>query len=59
MDKGYHNGRKLPNAQATNTTIVAHPTPGTSRKRHATGLFVAKFKYNAENDSYTCPKEKL
>jgi hypothetical protein len=33
VDKGYHNGREI--AQCINnniTTIVAHPTPGTSKE---------------------------
>jgi hypothetical protein len=38
------------------TTIVAHPTPGTSKSVTQPDYLVAKFKYNAENDSYTCPK---
>jgi hypothetical protein len=32
VDKGYHNGRKLPNAYNNITTIVAHPTPGRSKE---------------------------
>jgi hypothetical protein len=39
VDKGYHNGSKLPNVNNNITTIVAHPTPGTSKKSVATGLF--------------------
>jgi hypothetical protein len=59
VDKGYHNGREI--AQCINnniTTIVAHPQEK-QRKCHATGLFVAKFKYNAENDSYNAPRRTL
>jgi transposase len=58
VDKGYHNGREI--AQCINhniTTIVAHPTPGTSKESITQpDYLVAKFKYNTLDDSYTCPQ---
>jgi hypothetical protein len=36
---------------------LKHPTPGTSKESVTQpDYLVAKFKYNAENDSYTCPQ---
>jgi hypothetical protein len=55
VDKGYHNGRKLPNAYNNITTIVAHPTPG-SKESHATGLFGSKFQYNAKKRQLYMPQ---
>ena len=58
MDKGYHNGREI--AQCINhniTTIVAHPTPGTSKESVTQpDYLVAKFIYNKDDDTYTCPQ---
>jgi hypothetical protein len=59
VDKGYHNGRKLPNAYNNITTIVAHPTPG-SKESHATGLFGSKFQYNAKKRQlYMSPRRNF
>jgi transposase len=58
VDKGYHNGREISQCKDNNiTTIVAHPTPGTS-KESATqpDYLVAKFIYNKVDDSYICPQ---
>jgi hypothetical protein len=39
------------------TTIVAHPTPGRSKESVTQpDYLVAQFKYNVENDTYTCPQ---
>ena len=58
VDKGYHNGREI--AQCINhniTTIVAHPTPGTSKESVTQpDYLVAKFIYNKDDDTYTCPQ---
>mgnify|MGYP000624275562 CR=1 FL=1 len=58
VDKGYHNGREI--AQCINhniTTIVAHPTPGTSKESVTQpDYLVAKFIYNKVDDTYTCPQ---
>jgi transposase len=58
VDKGYHNGREI--AQCINhniTTIVAHPTPGTSKESVTKPEYlVAKFTYNKADDTYTCPQ---
>jgi hypothetical protein len=60
VDKGYHNGRKLPNAkQQHHHHCSASYARNKQRKRHATGLLVAKFKYNAENDSYNAPRRNF
>jgi hypothetical protein len=41
------------------TTIEAHPALGTSKESvKQPDYLVAKFKYNAENNSYTCPQEE-
>jgi hypothetical protein len=58
VDKGYHNGREI--AQCINnniTTIVAHPTPGTSKESVTQPHYlVAKFIYNKIDDTYICPQ---
>jgi len=58
VDKGYHNGREIAQCIDHNiSTIVAHPTPGTSKDSVTQpDYLVAKFKYDAENDTYTCPQ---
>jgi hypothetical protein len=39
------------------TTIVAHPTPGTSKESVTQpDYLVAKFKYDARKRQYTCPQ---
>ena len=61
VDKGYHNGREISQCKDNNiTTIVAHPTPGIS-KESATqpDYLVAKFTYNSQDDTYTCPKDEI
>jgi transposase len=58
VDKGYHNGREITQCKLHNiTTIVAHPAPGIS-KESATqpDYLVAKFSYNSQDDTYTCPQ---
>jgi hypothetical protein len=57
VDKSYQNGREITQCISNNiTTIVAHPTPGTSKESVTQpDYLVAKFKYNAEN-SYECPQ---
>jgi transposase len=61
VDKGYHNGREI--AQCINhniTTIVAHPTPGTSKESVTQpDYLVAKFIYNKADDTYTCPQGEI
>lgn len=57
-DKGYHNGREIAQCISHNiTTIVAHPTPGTSKESGTQpDYLVAKFIYNKVDDTYTCPQ---
>jgi hypothetical protein len=56
VDKGYHNGRKLPNASNNITTIVAHPYARKQRKCHQPDYLVAKHTTQCRNDTYTCPQ---
>jgi len=58
VDKGYHNGREIALCKDNNiTTIVAHPTPGTSKESVTQpDYLVAKFSYNEADDTYTCPQ---
>jgi transposase len=58
VDKGYHNGREIAQCISHNiTTIVAHPTPGTSKESVTQpDYLVAKFIYNKVDDTYTCPQ---
>jgi hypothetical protein len=45
------------NCISNNITIEAHPALGTSKESvKQPDYLVAKFKYNAENNSYTCPQ---
>jgi hypothetical protein len=52
-DKGYHTGNEIEQCEAENiTTYVSPKAPATKD----TGLYpVTIFKYNAEEDTYTCP----
>ena len=58
VDKGYHNGREITQCKDNNiTTIVAHPEQGKSNENGTQpDYLVSKFKYNKEDDSYTCPQ---
>lgn len=58
VDKGYHNGREISQCTDNNiTTIVAHPDQGKSNENGTQpDYLVAKFVYNKENDTYTCPQ---
>lgn len=58
VDKGYHNGRELDTCKNHNiTTIVAHPEQGKSNENGTQPeYFVSKFKYNNEQNTYTCPQ---
>ena len=58
VDKGYHNGREIAYCKDHHiTTIVAHPTPGISKESVTQPEYlVAKFRYNKEDDTYTCPQ---
>jgi hypothetical protein len=58
MDKGYHNGRKLPNAQAINTTIVAHPRPGKA-ERSRNRIICNHLNTMQKTTAILAPKEKL
>ena len=60
VDKGYHNGREITQCKEHNiTTIVAHPEQGKSNENGTQpDYFVAKFKYDKEHDTYTCPQGK-
>ena len=58
VDKGYHNGCEITQCKEDNiTTIVAHPEQGKSNENGTQpDYLVAKFKYNAADDTYTCPQ---
>jgi hypothetical protein len=58
VDEGYHNGREIAQCISNNsTTVAAHLTSGTSKESLTQpDYLVAKFKYNTESDSYTCPQ---
>lgn len=58
VDKGYHNGREIAHCKKHNiTTIVAHPTPGRAKESTTQPEYlVAKFQYNKNDDTYTCPQ---
>lgn len=58
VDKGYHNGRELEKCRENNIeTICAHAEIVNSNSHGTTpDYLVNKFKYNAENDTYTCPQ---
>lgn len=58
LDKGYHNGREIEATQKAGiNTIVCPPTIVNSNEYGTTEAYmVAKFTYNLENDTYTCPQ---
>lgn len=58
VDKGYHNGREITKCKENNiTTIVAHPELVKSNENGTQpDYLVAKFNYNIQTDSYTCPQ---
>lgn len=58
VDKGYHNGRELQCCKENNIeTICAHAEVVNSNSHGTTpDYLVTKFKYNATNDTYTCPQ---
>ena len=61
VDKGYHNGREITRCKEENIiTIVAHPDQGKSNENGTQpDYFVSKFIYNKEEDTYTCPENKI
>jgi transposase len=61
VDKGYHNGREITQCKDHNiTTIVAHQEQGKSNENGTQPEYlVAKFKYNKEYDTYTCPQDEI
>lgn len=61
VDKGYHNGRELTQCKTENiTTIVAYPEQGKSNENGTQPAYlVSRFKYNKENDTYTCPQGEI
>ncbi|PKB15281.1 IS1182 family transposase [Flavobacterium sp. 5] len=58
VDKGYHNGREITQCKNEKiNTIVAHPEQGRSNENGTLpDYLVSKFKYNKDDDSYTCPQ---
>ena len=58
VDKGYHNGKQIEICKQANiTTIVAQPEQGKSNENGTTkDYLVAKFQYNQDTDTYTCPQ---
>jgi hypothetical protein len=60
VDKGYDHGREIAQCLSNNiTTIVAHPTSGTSKESVMQHHYlVAKFIYNKTDDTYACPQEE-
>jgi len=55
-DKGYHTGSELKKAQESGVnTLVAIPDPASNAPD--TNYNIANFKYNKENDTYTCPQQ--
>jgi len=57
-DKGYHNGRELQKCKDQNiSTICAHAEIVNSNEHGTTPAYlVTKFKYNKDDDTYTCPE---
>lgn len=60
VDKGYHNGREIEICKNNNiTTIVAVPEQGKSNENGTQpDYLVSKFKYNKEENTYTCPQNQ-
>jgi radical SAM protein with 4Fe4S-binding SPASM domain len=58
VDKGYHNGKQIEICKQANiTTIVAQPEQGKSNENGTSkDYLVAKFQYNHDTDTYTCPQ---
>ena len=58
VDKGYYNGREISNCkEAGIVTIVAQPDQGKSNENGTQpDYLVAKFTYNKEANTYTCPQ---
>jgi transposase len=55
-DKGYHTGSELKKAQESGVnTLVAIPDPASNAPD--TNYNIAKFKYDKDNDTYTCPQQ--
>jgi hypothetical protein len=61
VDKGYHNGRELHKCKENNiSTICAHAEIVNSNSHGTTpNYLVTKFKYNAQDDTYTCPQGNI
>jgi hypothetical protein len=59
VDKGYHNGRKLPNAYNNITTIVAHPTPGEAKKVSRNRYLVANLNTMQKMTVYMSPRRNF
>lgn len=57
LDKGYHNSREIETCQQAGiSTIVCPPTVVNSNEHGTTEAYlVARFTYNPESDTYTCP----
>lgn len=56
-DKGYHNARKLQECKDQNITTICAQQETVNSNEHGTTeeYLVTKFKYNATDDTYTCP----
>lgn len=57
-DKGYHNGRELQKCKDNNITTICAQAEIVNSNEHGTRpeYLVTKFKYNNEDDTYTCPQ---
>jgi hypothetical protein len=55
VDKGYHNGRKLPNKIIISPLLLPSYARKKQRKCYSTEYLVAQFQYNKSDDTY---KEK-
>jgi hypothetical protein len=58
VDKGYHNGRVLPNVNNTHTTI-AHPTPGRSKESVTQPNICSSISVQQPTIPYMSPRRNL
>ena len=57
-DKGYHSGREIKAAEQLNATTFLSPKESSSMKKNP-AYAMESFKYDQQNDTYTCPAKKV
>lgn len=57
-DKGYHSGRELKACEKLDVTTFISPKESSSTKKNP-DFAMESFKYNKQEDTYTCPAEQI